>query len=52
MACLYCIVVAMVASGATSLFFSAVLFALSTYYLSIRSSSEFYRAYNLVEENP
>ena len=29
-----------------TLIFSAVLFALSTYYLFIKSSSEFYKAYN------
>jgi hypothetical protein len=49
MACIYCAVVASVASGATSLIFSAILFALSTYYLSIKSSSEFYRAYNHIQ---
>jgi len=51
MACLYCLVVAMVASGAATLFFSAVLFALSAYYLSTRSSSDFYKAYNDVEND-
>jgi hypothetical protein len=49
MACIYCAVVAVVASVATSLILSAVLFALSTYYLSVKSSSEFYKVYNHIE---
>jgi hypothetical protein len=49
MACIYCAVLAVVASGAASLIFSALLFALSTYFLSIKSSSEFYKIYNQTE---
>jgi hypothetical protein len=33
----------------TALIISAVLFALSTYYLSTKSSSDFYKAYNRIE---
>ena len=50
-ACLYCLAVATVASGAATLFLNAVLFALSTYYLSIRSTSDFYKAYNDVDND-
>lgn len=48
-ACLYCAVIVVVTSGTTSLIFSVVLFILSIYFLSIKSSAEFYKAYNHIE---
>jgi hypothetical protein len=51
MACLYSSVVALVTNSPAALIFSAVLFALSAYYLFIKTSSEFYKAYNYIEED-
>ena len=49
MACLYCAVLALAIEHPTILILSAVLFAISTYYLLIKSSSQFYKTYNYID---